>query len=147
MESLGFKLSTPKQSHTFAEPDLWKRPGKTAKNITEICLPHSSRSAMPGKGHSHGRTVRRSVTAPCSSTHLSRFLPEKSTATEKHLLPTHAPGQSREGQGWSHFSTGGQFTCKNDLQTMITFWVLERHFLQNLWSWPADLGETGSICH
>lgn len=48
MESLVFKLPTPKQNQTFAEPDLWKRPGKTAENKTEICLPHSSLSAMTG---------------------------------------------------------------------------------------------------
>lgn len=48
MESLGFKLSTPKQNQTFAEPDLRKRPGKTAENKTEICLPHSSLSTMKG---------------------------------------------------------------------------------------------------
>lgn len=77
MESLGFKLSTPKQNQTLAEPDLRKRPGKTAENKTEICLPHSSVSTMKGIP-----TEEQSDLLPLDAqTQLSHFLREKSAAT------------------------------------------------------------------
>lgn len=145
MESLGFKLPTPKQSQTFAEPDLWKRPGKTAENKTEICLPHSSLSAMMGKRAFPQKNSQE--ICYCSMLKHTSF-PRNPQPQKNTCCPLmHLDSLGREGRGWSHFSTGGQFTCKNDLQAMITFWVFERHFLQNSWSWPADLGETGSICH
>lgn len=110
MESLVFKLPTPKQNQTFAEPDLWKRPGKTAENKTEICLPHSSLSAMTGIP-----TEEQSGDPLPLDTQTQLFLVffvRNQQPHKKHLLRTHAPGQSGEGQGSCHFSTGGQFTCK-----------------------------------